>query len=196
MQPSPTIVQTFTWSPSTIPYTHHTISPAPHWRPPIWPTDHVVPFSFLSFFSIIRRVLSWPNQSQVITLCDWDLTIRFATHEPCAHFTYRLYLRLLYLLQKNKGSFPPELRLKFVSSHRSALLRLRTFAPSPYLILPKPFAVSHHPEPPSRTTSHSLILRQETISLLQNCTPQNHIGFTLRSPIFTDLCRILGTSPQ
>ena len=46
------------------------------------------------------------------------------------------------------------------------------------------------------TTSHSLILCQETISLLPNCTPQNHIGFTLRSPIFADLCRILGTSPD
>ena len=40
----------------------------------------------------------------------------------------------------------------------------------------------HHPKPLSRTTLHSLTLRQETISLLLNRTPQNHIGYTLRSP--------------
>ena len=68
-------------------------------------------------------------------------------------------------------------------------------APLLYLVLPTPFTLSHRSKPPSCTTSHSLILRQETISLIQNHTPQNHIGFTLRSPISTDLCRILGTSP-
>ena len=59
---------------------------------------------------------------------------------------------------------------------------LCTFAPLPYLILPTPFALSHCPEPSSCTTSHSLTLCQETISLLPNHTPQNHIGYTLRSP--------------
>ena len=83
---------------------------------------------------------------------------------------------------KKKEVFPPELRLKFALSHHFAPLHLRTFAPSLYLVLPTPFALSHRSEPPSRTTLHSLILRQETISLLQNRTPQNHIGFTLRSP--------------
>ena len=114
------------------------------------------------------------------TLCSFYLSIVFKT------FVSTL---------KKKEVFPPEFRPKFVSSHRFTSLRLRTFAPSYHLILPKPFAVSHRPEPLSRTTSHSLILRQETISLLQNRTPQDRIGFTLRSPIFTDLCRILGTSP-
>ena len=82
-----------------------------------------------------------------------------------------------------------------LSSSRLIVSLCSIFAPSLYLILPKPFAVSHRPEPPSCITSHSLILHQETISLLQNHTPQNHIGYTLRSPISTDLCRILGTSP-
>ena len=104
--PSTIFVWTFTQSPLTIPYTHCTIGLAPCWRPPIWPTDHIVPFSFLSLFSITQCVLSWPNWSQVITLCDWDFTIHFAAHKPCACFTYHLYLRLLYLLRKTRKFFP------------------------------------------------------------------------------------------
>ena len=41
-----------------------------------------------------------------IALCDRDLTIHFTAHKPCAHFTYCLYLRLLYLLQKTRKFFP------------------------------------------------------------------------------------------
>ena len=163
------------------PIPHCTISLVPHQRPPIWPTDHIVTFSFLSLFSFTQRIPSWPNWSQVIALCDQDLTICFAAREPCACFTYRLYLRLLYLLWKIR-KFSPELRLKFISSHHFASLCPHTFAPSLYLVLPTPFALSHHTKPPSRTTLHSLILHQETISLLLNHTPQNHIGYTLRSP--------------
>ena len=159
-------------------YTHHTIGPVLCWRPPIWSMDHVVIFSFLSLFPFTRRILSWPDQSQVIAQCGQDLTTRFAAHEPCAHFTYCSYLRLLYLLQKTR-KFSPELRLKFVSFHCFASLRL---TPSLYLALLTHFALSHHTEPSSRTTLHSLILHQETISLLLNRTPQNHIGHTLRSP--------------
>ena len=143
--------------------------------------DHIVTFSFLSLFSFTRCIPSWPNQSQVIALCNQDLTIHLTAHEPCAHFTYRLHLRLLYLLRKTR-KFSPELRLKFVSSHRFTLLRLCTFAPSLYTILPTPFTLLHRTKPPSWTTSHSLILCQETISLLQNHTPQNHIGYTCKSP--------------
>ena len=110
MRPSLTIAWTFAQSPPTIPYTHHTISPVPCWRPPIWPTDHVVIFSFLSLFPFTQCILSRPNRSQVIAPCDWDFTICFAAHKPCAHFTYHLYLRLLYLLQKTR-KFSPELRL-------------------------------------------------------------------------------------
>ena len=157
------------------------IDPVPRWRPPIWPTDHIVTFSFLSLFSFTQCILSWPDRSQVVTPCDQDLTIHFTTHEPCACFTYCLYLRLLYLLRKRRR-FSPELWLKFILSHRFASLHLHTFAPLLYLVLLTPFALLHHTEPPSCTTSHSLILHQETISLLQNCTPQNHIGYTLRSP--------------
>ena len=110
----------------TIPYTHHTIGPVPRRRPSIWPMDHIVTFSFLSLFSFIRRILLWPDRSQVITPCSQDLTIHFTTHEPCARFTYCLYLRLLYLLQKRR-KFSSELRLKFISSHHFTSLHLRTF---------------------------------------------------------------------
>ena len=34
------------------PIPHCTIGPVPHRRPPIWPTDHVVIFSFLSLFPL------------------------------------------------------------------------------------------------------------------------------------------------
>ena len=180
--PSPTFMQRFVWSPSTIPYTNHTISPVPHQRPPIWPTDHVAIFSFLSLFSFTQHVLLWPGRSQVITLCDWDLTICFAAHEPCACFTYHLYLRLLYLLQKRRKFFPrTQTWVHFVSSF--CLSPSCTFA----LFCTPDFALLHHHEPLSCTTLHSLILRQKTISLLPNHTPQNHIGHTLRSqspPIF------------
>ena len=140
--------------------------------------DHVVIFTFLSLFPFTRRILSQPDQSQVVAPCDQDLTICFAAHKPCACFTYRLYLRLLYLLRKTR-KFSTELRLEFISSHHFASLHL---APSLYLVLSTHFTLSHCTEPPSHTTSHSLILHQETILLLLNCTPQNHIGYTLRSP--------------
>ena len=100
---------------------------------------------------------------------------------------------------KNKEVFPQNSDLsssRLIVSLRSVFTpsHLCTFALSLYFILPTPFALSHCSEPPSHTISHSSILHQETISLLQNRTSQNHIGYMLRSPISTDLCRILGTS--
>ena len=80
---------------------------------------------------------------------------------------------------KNKEVFPQNSDL---SSSCLIVLLCSVFAPSLYLVLLKPFALLHCPKPPSCTTSHSLTLRQETISLLLNRTPQNHIGYTLRSP--------------
>ena len=56
--PSATFTWTFVQSPLTIPYTHGTISPVPHRRPPIWPTDHIVIFSFLSLFSFTQPDMS------------------------------------------------------------------------------------------------------------------------------------------
>ena len=100
--PSPTITQ----SPPTIPYTHRTIGPVPCWRPPIWPMDHIVIFSFLSLFPFTQCILLWPDWSQVVAPCNWNLTIHFTTHKPCARFTYRLYLRLLYLLRKTRKFSP------------------------------------------------------------------------------------------
>ena len=101
-------------------------------------------------------------------------------------FVFRTFVSTL----KKKGSFPQNSDLSLfhliVSPH--SILH--------YFTLSTHFALSHHTDPSSHTTLHSLILHQETISLLQNHTPQNHIGFTLRSPIFADLCRILGTSPD
>ena len=95
-----------TWSPLTIPYTHRTISLAPHCRSSIWPMDHIVLFPFLSSFSITQLILLWADRSQAIALHGQDLTICFTTHKPCACFTYHLYLKLLYLLQKRRKSFP------------------------------------------------------------------------------------------
>ena len=169
---------TFAQSPLTIPYTHRTISPVPRWRPPIWPTNHIVIFFFLSLFFFTWHILSWPDQSQVIAPRSRDFTICFAAHKPCACFTHHLYLRLLYLLWKTR-KFSPELRLKFILSYHFTLLRL---APSLYFALLTHFALSHHTKPSSCTTLHSLILHQETISLLSNHTPQSHIEHTLRSP--------------
>ena len=90
----------------TIPYTHHTISPVPCRRPFIWPMDHIVTFSFLSLFSFTQHILLQSDQSQIVAPHDRDLTIHFATHKPCAQFTYRLYLRLLYLLWKTRKFSP------------------------------------------------------------------------------------------
>ena len=111
----------------TIPYTslHHqpsTTSETSHMT-----YDHIVIFSFLSLFSFTRCILLRPNRSQVVTPCDRDLTICFTTHEPCACFTYHLYLRLLYLLWKTR-KFSPELRLKFILSHHFTSLHLHTFS--------------------------------------------------------------------
>ena len=110
------------------------------------------------------------------TLCSFYLLFVFKT------FVSTLKNKEVFLQNSDLSS------LCLIVSLRSVL------APLLYLVLPTPFTLSHRSKPPSCTTSHSLILRQETISLLQNHTPQNHIGFTLRSPISTDLCRILGTS--
>ena len=71
------------------------------------------------------------------------------------------------IYSEKEWSFSPELRLKFISSHRFTLLCL---APLPYFAPPTYFALSHYPKPLSHTTLHSLILCQETISLLSNCT--------------------------
>ena len=80
---------------------------------------------------------------------------------------------------KKKEVFPQNSDLSL--SHLIVSLR-SIFTPLPYLVLLTHFALSHCTEPPSHMALHSLILRQETISLLPNCTPQNHIGYTLRSP--------------
>ena len=104
------------------PLVQYHIGDLPH---DLWTT--LLSFSFLSLFSFIWCILLRPNQSQVIAPCSWDLTICFSAHKSCAHFTYHLYLRLLYLLQKRR-KFSPELRLKLVPSHRFALLHLCTFA--------------------------------------------------------------------
>ena len=60
--------------------------------------DHIVTFPFLS--------LLWLDQSQIVAPHDQDLTICFAAHEPCARFTYRLYLRLCIYSEKKKKVFP------------------------------------------------------------------------------------------
>ena len=106
MRPSPTFAWRFTRLPPTIPYTHCTIGPVPCQRPFIWPTDHIITFPFLSLFSFTQRILLWSDQSQIVAPRNRDLTICFTAHEPCVRFTYRLYLRLLYLL-RNRRKFSP-----------------------------------------------------------------------------------------
>ena len=152
MWPSPTIVQ----SPSTIPYTHHTIGPVPRQRPPIWPTDHIVIFSFLSLFSFTQCILSRPDRSQVVAARDQDLTIHFTAHEPCAHFTYHLYLRLLYLLWKNKEVFPR-------TQTQVHLISLFRFTPSSHLC-----SISYSPH----TSLYCTILN---LHLAPLCTPWYYI---------------------
>ena len=58
---SPTFTWTFTQSLPTIPYTHRTIGLVPRRRPLIWPTDHIVTFSFLSLFSLPNAVFHGPT---------------------------------------------------------------------------------------------------------------------------------------
>ena len=74
------------WSPLTIPYTHHTIGSAPHCRFGIWPTDHTAWFSISSSFSVTWCALSWANWSQAIAPCGQGLITCFTANEPCAHF--------------------------------------------------------------------------------------------------------------
>ena len=120
--PFPTIVR----SPLTIPYTHRTIGPVPHQGPPIWPTDHIVTFSFLSLFSFTQCIPLWPDQSQVIAPRDRDLTICFATPEPCARFTYHLYLKTFVSTPKKKEVFPQNSDL---SSFRLIISLCSVFTP-------------------------------------------------------------------
>ena len=162
-----------TWSPLTIHYTHCTISPAPCCRLSIWPTYHIVLFPILSSFSITRCVLLWANWSQAIALCGQDLTICFITHKPCACFIYYLYLKLLYLLPKNRKFFPQEFRL------------------SAFCLIISPCSVSyHHPIlhfrlsshshtiPNPRIISYSLISHQQTIHYPQIAPSVPHKIYT------------------
>ena len=163
----------------------------------LWTTSLHFPFLVFSLY---------PTHSSAVRPIADRCTARSGPYHMFRHTRTLCLFYLLFVFKtfvstpKNKEVFPQNSDLSstrlIVSLHSAFVpLHLCTFAPLLYLILLKPFAILHRPEPPSRTTSHSLILRQETISLLQNPTPQNHIGFTLRSPIFTDLCHILGTSP-
>ena len=100
------------------------------------------------------------------------------TRTLCSFYLLFVFKTFVSTLKK-KEVFPQNSDL----SLSCLIVSLRSIsAPSLYLVLLTLFALLHRTEPPSHTTSHSLILRQETISLLPNRTPQNHIGYTLRSP--------------
>ena len=86
-------------------------------------------------------------------------------------FVFKTFVSTL----KKKEVFP---RTQISSYHFTSL----HLAPSYYFAPPMYFALLLHPEPLSCTTLHFLILCRETISLLPNHTPQNHIEHTLRSP--------------
>ena len=104
------------------------------------------------------------NWSQAITLHGQDLTICFATHEPCACFTYHLYLKLLYLPQKRRKVFPPEFRLSvfclIISPHSASYL-------CPYFI-----PLTHH------TILHSPLSCQENIHYPQITPSEPHRIYT------------------
>ena len=102
-------------------------------------------------------------------------TICFTAHKPCAHFTYHLYLWLLYLLWK---------RRKEVFPQNSDL--------SSFHLIASPYSISYlHPHSHYQLSSlYCTILNPyftllDTMSgdhpLLPNHTPQSHIGFILRS---------------
>ena len=129
MRPSPTITQAFVRSPSTIPYTHCTISPVPCRRLLIWPTDHVVTFSFLSLFSFTWRSLSWPDWSWVIALHDRkipvdDTMIRLDCNRKCAFRSEPSWVSWLYdeslpWSDKSRSDIGPG---RLVSKHSSDVL--------------------------------------------------------------------------
>ena len=180
MQPSVQLA----WSPSTIPYTHCTIGPAPHCRFAIWPMDHIVLFPIFCSFSITWRVLLWTYQSQVITPHSQDLTICFTAHKPCAHFTYHLYLKLLYLLQKRRKFFPQNWDLvhSALSFHLTLLWTfalLRTFN-SPHTLAPSwTFALNH--------LTPCYYTRRLSITPLSH--PQSLIGFMLWLSLMAHTCQ-------
>ena len=156
--------------------------------------DHIITFSFLSLFSLPDAFFHSPTNCRSLHRVIGTLPYALP-HTNLVLILLIVCIQDFCIYSKKEGSFPPELRLKFISSHRFTSLHLRTFIPSLYFVLPTPFALSHCSEPPSHTILHPSILHPETISLLQNRTLQHHIGFTLRSPISTDFCRILGISP-
>ena len=74
------------WPPSTIPYTHCTTSPAPHFRFDGWPMYHTALFPF------------WVTQctlSQAIMLHGQGLITSFTAHETCARFSLSFVFKLL-----------------------------------------------------------------------------------------------------
>ena len=126
----------------------------------LWTTSLHFPFLVFSLYpthsSVVRPIAdhrttrSGPYHTlrRTRTLCSFYLSFVFKTFVSTP---------------KKKEVFPQNSDLSslcLIVSLRSvfASLHLHTFAPSLYLVLPTPFALSHHSEPPSRTTSHSLIL--------------------------------------
>ena len=127
MQPSVQLVWRFTQPPLTVPYTHRTISPAPHCRFGIWPMDHVVLFPIFSSFSVSRCALSWTDWSQAITPHGQDLTICFTAHEPCACFYLSFVFKTLVSTLKRK-KFSPQNSDLVHSAWSFLLAPLCTFA--------------------------------------------------------------------
>ena len=162
--PCTTLMWSSTWPPLTIPYTHHTISLAPHCRCGIWSTDHTVLFPIFSSFSVTRCTLSQANWSQAIMPCSQDLTICFTTHKPCAHFYLSFVFKTIVSNPKRRKFFPQNSDLVY-SALLFHLALLCTFAQFCTLT-------------PSRTfTLHHLTL--PAIMLGADPLPPNH---TLRAP--------------
>ena len=171
-------VQTFTWPPSTIPYTHHTISLAPHCRFGIWPMDHMVLFPIFSSFSVTHCALLRADWSQAIVLCGQDLIICFTAHEPCAHFSLSFVIKPLVSTLKRRKFFPQNSDLV----HSALLL----FVPSPYFapLTCLSCTVLHLHFTPS-CTPHYHARRLLITPLLH---PQSLIGFTLWLSLIAHSC--------
>ena len=147
---------------------HHRLYPIPI-APLAWyhigdlPYDLWTTLLFFTFFVY----LMCPVVAQPITS---HCTMWSGPYHMCHHtrtlcsFYLSFVFKTFVSTPKKKGSFPPEFRPKFVSSHRFASLRLRTFTPSHL----RTFVPSHtsetlrHIAPSQTSVSHHFALLDTT----------------------------------
>ena len=167
-------------------------SPIHHYAPSLQ-CDHMWSHLFVGHMTynshVFTSILSVSNQSRVLAPRGQALSIA----SPYARVVvYHLYLTCLYLPFKRTINYrsPKPVAYMSLPQNWDLALTLRT--------VPRLFhTISHYfASHCTATIPPSLLatIHLETIPYPQNCTPQHHIGFTLRSPISTDLFGILGIS--